>query len=47
MMFVSGLLTMIANGIGELNLSGEFAIVLGLILGEVSKALNQKYGNIK
>jgi len=47
MMFVAGFLAVIANNLGSLDLQGESVIVLGLVLGEVSKALNSKYGSAK
>lgn len=40
MMVLAGFITLLANSIGDFGLSGDVAVVLGLILGEVSKAIN-------
>jgi fructose-specific phosphotransferase system IIC component len=47
MMALAGFLTILTNSITELGLSKEVAVVIGLILGELSKHLNNKYGDIK
>ncbi len=41
MMFLAGFITLTANSLGDFGLTGQFAVVAGLILGEVSKALNK------
>lgn len=40
MMFIAGLVTLIANSLGDFGISGQYAVLLGLALGEMSKALN-------
>lgn len=40
MMVVAGFVTLVANSLGEFGLSGQTAVFLGLVLGEVSKAIN-------
>lgn len=47
MMTLATLLTMFTNTIADLGLSQQTAVVLGLILGEISKHLNNRYGDIK
>jgi len=44
MMAVAGFLSLLANNIGDLNLGVEVTAILGLILGELSKELNNRYG---
>lgn len=41
MMFIAGFLTIVANSLGDMGITGEYSVVLGLILGEVSKYLNK------
>jgi len=47
MMAISILATVWTNTLAELEIDGGVAVIVGLILGEVSKYLNSKYGNIK
>lgn len=47
MMALATFLTMVTNSITDLGLSKETAVVIGLIAGEISKHLNNKYGEIK
>lgn len=42
MMIIAGLITVIINSFTDLGITGELAVVLGLILGEISKAINNK-----
>lgn len=42
MMFAAFIVTFAINNLASFNLSGEVAVVAGLILGEVSKFLNTK-----
>lgn len=42
MMFVAGLLDLIVQSLAGLNLPNEVTVVLGLVLGQVSKYLNTK-----
>lgn len=42
MMFGAFVVTFIINNLASFNLSGEVAVVAGLILGEISKFLNTK-----
>lgn len=42
MMVIAGFLTLVVEQIGDFGLSPQVAVVLGLILGEISKALNSK-----
>lgn len=42
MMFVATILTMVTNSITDLGLSQQTAVVLGLILGEISKHIANK-----
>lgn len=40
MMSLASFLTLLANNLGDLGLTPQFAIFAGLVLGEVSKAVN-------
>lgn len=42
MMVVAGLLALISKNIGMLELTPQTTVVLGLIFGEISKALNKR-----
>lgn len=42
MMFAAFIVTFVINNLASFNLSGEVAVVAGLLLGEVSKFLNTK-----
>lgn len=44
MMGIATFLSVLANNLGGLDIGGEATVVLGLILGELSKALNNRYG---
>lgn len=43
MMAVAGFLGLLAQNVGKLELPPEATAVLGLVLGEISKALNDNY----
>lgn len=47
MMGVAVVLAAIAQGLGGLQIQGEWVVTLGLILGEISKWLNTKAGEAK
>jgi hypothetical protein len=40
MMFIAGICAAIADDIGLLKLNGEMTVLVGLVLGEISKAIN-------
>lgn len=40
MMFIAGICSAIADDIGLLKLNGEMTVLVGLVLGEISKAIN-------
>lgn len=40
MMFIAGITAAISEDIGLLKLNGELTVLLGLVLGEISKAIN-------
>lgn len=47
MMALSAFVTLFTNSFTEIETSSEATVIIGLILGEISKHLNNKYGDIK
>ncbi len=45
MMIFAGFITLIANSVGDFGITGQYAVLFGLILGEVSKSLNNTIKN--
>lgn len=44
MMALAFFLSLIVDGLASLEVSGQATILIGLVLGEISKYLNSKYG---
>ena len=40
MMFLAGFIDLIINSLSDLQISSQMTVILGLILGEVSKGIN-------
>lgn len=47
MMGIAAIITVLTNELSTLELGAGYAVVIGLVLGEISKSLNNKYGSIK
>ena len=45
MMSVAGFITLVANSVGDFGITGQYAVLFGLILGEISKAINNAVSN--
>jgi hypothetical protein len=43
MMFMAGVLSLLAENLGDLQIKADLTVILGLILGEISKAINNYY----
>lgn len=47
MMALAGFLALLANNIGDFGIPTEMAVIMGLIFGEISKEISNRYGNNK
>jgi len=45
MMFIAGSLDVTVNYVSDANLDNQWTVIVGLLLGELSKYLNKKYNN--